>query len=284
MKNISAAVGCIRMFMNKMKSDHVDAYAAQSAFYVIMGFIPFIMLLLILLQYTPLTQEDMMNMFMSVLPESLSGMVRDIVDSLFIKSSALLSGTAIAAVWASGKAILAISNGLNSIYDIDETRNYVVMRIRSSFYILVMLISLVLAMGLLVFGNQIHLIIIEHAPFLQNISGFIISIRTVTTLILLTMLFTAMYTMLPNVRQRFFVQIPGAATAAISWSVFSYGFSLYLNYVHGMSAIYGSLTTAVMLMLWLYFCMWLLFLGAEINFYLDSPESFRLTDGGNMLK
>lgn len=41
-----------------------------------------------------------------------------------------------------------------------------------------------------------------------------------------------------------------------------------------MSAIYGSLTTVVMVMLWLYFCMWLLFMGAEINCYLEQPEKF----------
>ena len=267
----------VQMFMRKMKRDRVDAYSAQSAFYIIMGFIPFVMLLLTLLQYTPLTPDDMMGMLMNALPDSLKEMVADVVNSLFTSSTELLSGTAIAAVWASGKAVLAITNGLNSVYDIEETRNYVVMRIRSSFYILVMLVSLILTLALLVFGNQIHAVIVDHFPIFRDVSGFIISVRTVITLILLTLLFAAMYTMLPNTRQQFSGQIPGAVAAAVSWSLFSYGFSVYLNYAHGMSAVYGSLTTAVMIMLWLYFCMWLLFLGAEINEYLNSPESFRLT-------
>ena len=87
-----------------------------------------------------------------------------------------------------------------------------------------------------------------------------------------------MYTMLPNKRRDFRKQIPGAAATSISWSLFSYGFSIYLTYAHGMSADYGSLTTVVIVMLWLYFCMWLLFLGAEINEYLNNPKSFRLTE------
>jgi membrane protein len=91
--------------------------------------------------------------------------------------------------------------------------------------------------------------------------------------------------MLPNGRQPFFAQLPGAMAAALSWSVFSYGFSIYLTYApQGMSAIYGSLTTAVIIMLWLYFCMWLLFLGAEINDYLQRPENFALTDDTNMIE
>ena len=41
-----------------------------------------------------------------------------------------------------------------------------------------------------------------------------------------------------------------------------------------MSVIYGSLTTLVVVMLWLYFCMYLLFIGAEINNYIAHPEMF----------
>ena len=274
MKNVIKAVRFVLMFMDKIRRDRVDAYSAQSAFYIIMGFIPFIMLLLTLLQYTPLTPEDMMRMLMLAMPESLQGMLADAVNSVFDSSTALLSGTAIAAVWACGKAVLAVTKGLNSIHDIEETRNYVLMRVRSSFYILVMLVALVMTLALLVFGNQIHAVIVEHVPIFKNVSGFIISVRTVAMLVILTLLFAAMYTMLPNKRQHFLGQIPGAAAAAISWSVFSYGFSIYLTYAHGMSAVYGSLTTVVMMMLWLYFCMWLLFLGAEINVYLEEPERF----------
>lgn len=279
MKKIRKAVCFVLMFMEKLKKDRVDAYSAQSAFYIIMGFIPFVMLVLTLLQYTPLTPEDMMNVLTEALPDHLQGLVTDAVNSVFDTSTALLSGTAIAAVWACGRAVLAITKGLNSIHDIEETRNYVIMRVRSSFYILVLLVAFVLTLGLLVFGNQIHGVIVERVPFFQRVSNFIISVRTIAMLVVLTLLFAAMYTMLPNSRQHFLWQIPGAAVASVSWSVFSYGFSIYLNYAQGMSAVYGSLTTVVMLMLWLYFCVWLLFLGAEINVYLEKPESFDNSSG-----
>ena len=42
-----------------------------------------------------------------------------------------------------------------------------------------------------------------------------------------------------------------------------------------MSAALDNMTTTIiMVMLWLYFCMWLLFMGAEINCYLEQPEKF----------
>ena len=37
---------------------------------------------------------------------------------------------------------------------------------------------------------------------------------------------------------------------------------------------YGSLTTIILVMLWLYFCMYIILLGAEINSYFE--EQFRM--------
>lgn len=274
MNKIIKIIKWVMQFSDKMKRDRVDAYSAQSAFYVIMCFIPFIMLLLTLLQYTPFTKEDVINLLMNSLPNEIGNFVADIVSSVYTTSSVLISGTIITAIWASGKAILAITNGLNSVYDVEESRNYFFMRIRSALFIVLIIISLVLAMVLLVFGNQLHELLLEHLPILNQLSGFLINIRTILTLILLAALFAAMFTLLPNRRQKFSAQLPGAAATAVSWSVFSFGFSIYLNYSKNMSAVYGSLTTIVIIMLWLYFCMWLIFVGAEINQYLDDPSSF----------
>lgn len=267
-------IGYVLIFMRKLKSDRIDAYSAQSAFYVLMGFIPFVMLLLNLIQYTPLTRSDMMNLLMSVLPESFMELINAVVASLYTKSSGIISGTAIAAVWACGRSVLAITNGLNSVHGLTETRNYIFMRLRSATYILALVISLILSMALLVFGNQLHDFLLAHIPFLNRISELLISLRTIATIMILTVIFTAMYIVLPNEKRRFLTQIPGAVFAALSWSIFSYGFSLYLKYAANRTSIYGGLTTVVMAMLWLYFCMWLLFLGAEINCYLEEPEKF----------
>lgn len=275
MKKIKQVVLWCWKFSRKVSKDRVDAYAAQSAFFIIMGFIPFLMMLLAMLQYTPLTPNQVMDMIMDVLPESFREFLQGIIAELFTKSTAILSGTAIAAVWAAGRAVLAMTKGLNSVFHIDETRNYFYMRIRSAFYIIFFIIALILAMVLLVFGNKIQEVLLSNIPFLQQFSGFIISVRTVVTLVILAMLFLGMYVLLPNRHHvQISSQLPGAIVTAFTWSIFSYGFSIYFEMVGQMSRIYGSLTTVIMIMLWLYFCMWLLFIGAEINAYLEDPYSF----------
>ena len=44
---------------------------------------------------------------------------------------------------------------------------------------------------------------------------------------------------------------------------------MYFNFFSRFSYMYGSLTAIILLMLWIYFCICILFLGAEINCHLD---------------
>lgn len=277
----------IRGFLKRISKARVDAYAAQSAFYIIMGLIPFIMLLLTLIQYTTLTRDQVMGILMQVFPVSFQDFLMGIVNEIYGKSTTVISVTAVLAIWACSRGMLSVTNGLNSVNNIEETRNYLFRRIRSGFYVIFLLLALILAMVLFVFGNALHDMLIAHVHFLGKFSRFIIGLRTGLTLVILTLLIAAMYTFLPNRKQKFKTQLPGAAVTAISWSLYSFGFSIYLEMRGDTISIYGSLTMLVMLMLWLYFCMWLIFFGAMLNVYFkegDNKENIKqhLTKGPTM--
>jgi len=233
-----------------------------------MAFIPFVMLLLTLIQYTAITEQDVMNLLLQIFPTSFQEYLRGLVEELYIRSTALISGTAIAAIWACARAVMAITNGLNSIHEIEETRNYLLRRLRSGVYVVILLMALVLSIVLLMFGNSVHDFLLDKVRILQRFSGLVAGGRMVLTLMILSGLIAMMYTFLPNQKQHFISQIPGAVIAAMSWSIFSSVVSVYLEWKGNFPSIYGGLTTVVMIMLWLYFCMWLLFFGALINVWL----------------
>ena len=77
-----------------------------------------------------------------------------------------------------------------------------------------------------------------------------------------------MYKFLPNRKATLKSQLPGAVISAVAWSVFSLCFSIYLD-LFSVANMYGSLTTLIMIMLWMYFCMFIFLLGAEINAYFE---------------
>ena len=268
----------VRRFYRKCKEDRIDVYAAQASFFILLSVMPAIMLILTLIQYFPITAEQMTEFLMDIFPRDVSKYIKMIIDEIFVPSKALLSGSAIAAVWAAGKGIMGLTNGLNSVNRVKETRNYFMIRIRSAFYMILMLMAFIVTVGILIFGNEILIFLQEKIPIIKSLSSYIISAQTSAALILLLVLFLSLYVILPNRKTKLSRQLPGAALASLAWAVCSYGFSIYMDIYSRISKVYGSLGSIMAVMLWLYLCMWILFMGAEINCYLEDPKSFNLTN------
>ena len=269
-KNDKGALHLALGFMERMRKDHVSAYAAQAAYFLIMSFIPFVLFLTAIVQYTPLTYREVRQAIMSVVPENLQGFVLNIVGEVFSKSAAVLPLSALVALWSSGKGMQALINGLNTIYHVKETRNWLVNRIYSMFYMFLFVLALIASLLLLVMGNRIHVLISGYVPFLGNVIGRILGAKTFLVFVMLFFVFLVLYRYLPNRRASLKSQVPGAFLTAVAWSVFSYLFSLYFTFFPDFSIMYGSLSTLILVMVWLYFCMNLLLYGAEINAYFES--------------
>lgn len=143
-------------------------------------------------------------------------------------------------------------------------------RLICSVYTIVFMVVCLLSLGLLVFGTSLQRFIIRTFPLFATITSHLISFRSLLSLVLLLAVFTLLYTILPKKKQNPWKQIPGAAFATLGWMVFSYGFSIYFEHFSRFSYMYGSLTAIILLMLWLYFCICIVFIGAEINYFLES--------------
>lgn len=281
MESIAWFLRYCMIFFKKLGKDSVSAYAAQAAFFMIMSLFPFAMLLITILRSLPFLPPEgqFTGQETSFLPTELAEFLESMLGEIVASSSslAIISITAIAALWAAGKGIHALIRGLNAIYNAEETRNYFKLRLTSSIYTLVFLLFLVITLVLWAFGNGIHNWIVVTLPELQKITLPIISFRTVIGLVLLVFFFLAIYKIFPNRKSTFLHELPGALLSSIGWIGFSLLYSFYMDHFAHYANLYGSLTAIVLLMLWLYFCMYILFLGAEVNLlYQNSPWMRRL--------
>ena len=143
-------------FIDRTYKDHVGAYAAQAAYFLILSFIPFILFLTTLIRFTPVTYNQMREAIMSVVPQSAQSFVMEIVAEVYRRNSALVPVTAIIALSSAGKGMQAITNGLNTIYHVKETRNWLINRIISVFYTLIFCISLIISLLFMVLGHQLQ--------------------------------------------------------------------------------------------------------------------------------
>ena len=267
MTMIKAGYFMIRAFVRKLREDTVAAFAAQTAFFVILSFLPFLMLLLTLVRFLPFGREELLRAVHSFFPAPVHGFIGEVLKEALQKTSGtFLSISAGTALWSASRGVLVIVRGLNRVYQNRETRNYFVLRLLSIGYTLVFSLVLTVTLVLLVFGNQIFLYIQTRVPLMDHAALLVILIRTVVSLLLLIAFFWALYLFVPDRKARHCsAELPGAVLGAAGWMGFSYLFSFYIDHMSDFSAMYGSLTAIVLCMVWLYACMYFLFAGAEFN-------------------
>lgn len=269
----------IAVIANKVKEDYVSAFAAQAALFVIMSFVPFLILLLTLIKYTPLTEEVLLQFVTNFAPDAFRQSFSSIISQLYTGSDTPLFLISLASIlWTAGKGCNALIEGLNSVFDIKERRNGFVLRLYSILYTIIFVVIIVVCLLIYILGNEILSFITKHVPFVTNIIEALLNIRVLLSVGLFTVFFTFLYVAIPSRHTKIRRQLPGALFSAIGWTGFSYFFSLYVNYSHNIAVLYSSLAMVVCAMLWLYVCMFIFLLGAEINLYIEQWTMGRSVD------
>lgn len=264
---IRKLIAVVRDFLYKMRVLNINAYAASTAFFFFLSLVPMLILVCTILPYTPLTEQTLVHVVGDIMPEKLMPLFEWMIHDVYVKSAGILSIAAVTVIWSAGQGVLALIRGLNAVYKVEDRRNYFLVRLVASFYTVVMLAALLITLILMVFGNQLLEILLDKLPGLFGIWNLILHFRSVPILLLLIILLTFVYAFVPGKKQKLRAQVPGAFAAALAWSVFSYGFSLYVDYSD--YSIYGNLSIIILMMLWLYIEMYIVFIGAYINQYIS---------------
>ncbi len=251
------------------KEDDIGAYSAQSAFFMTISVIPFIMLLISFIKFLPISQAQLLSYVVDIFPGAAKGLIASVIDEVFRTSGvAVISITAVSVLWAASLGVYSVAKGLNRVFLSNEAPNFLRTRLMSLVYTLALLVVLVLCLGLFVFGGAIEEIVktaLSHpAPAL-----LFLGLRRIIGVVVLSLFFLLMYMVVPNRKTRLFTQLPGSVLSGVGWVGFSYVFSFYYENIASFPFLYGSLAALVFFMLWIFICIYILFIGAEVNKYFD---------------
>lgn len=245
----------------------ISAFAASSAFFLFLSLVPIVLLVCSIIPYTRLSQDLVLSIFdtyaQQVVPANVAALLDDIVAEIYSGNLLTLSVSAAATVWSAGKMFLALMRGLDAIHQ-DGPQNYVIARLKACLYTVVMMAVIVFLLLGVVFGGKIVEVITFYIPDIAPFLNWLLSFRFLFTLLGLIIVFTAIYTWVPKKKLHLTDQIPGAVFSAVLWMGFSWLFSAYVSRTDSFGA-YGSLATIVIAMLWMYYCMYILLLGAYLN-------------------
>ena len=236
-----------------IRESQVGAFAAQAAFFVLLSAMPFLVFLTAVLHYVPWTQQDLVSVLPAAFGKDLLPILSDTSPTV-----AVLSISAVTALWSASRGIVALTRGLNKMYGLTERRNYLLLRFFALAETLILEIALICTLGGAVQGEALGEV--------AGADGILKSIlRTTGSFFLLSVFFLFLYTVLPDHATSPLKQLPGASGAAVGWILFTEGYSVYVEKIADFPRLYGALSNVAMLMLWLWLCLCILFLGALLN-------------------
>ncbi|MBQ4600326.1 MAG: YihY/virulence factor BrkB family protein [Oscillospiraceae bacterium] len=267
-------IGKIYHTVRALEEKDIPIHAANASFFIVLAVFPALLLLLGILRYTPLDVHALIGVLEGVLPAALLPEAEKLILNTYQSTSGMvISLSAVATLWSASRGIYGLLTGLNAVYETSEDRGYLYTRSISVVYTFLFFLVLLLTLVLHVFGSALvgALESLDN-PLMRLLTG-IIDLRFFLLLAVQTAVFTAIFTVLPNRKNRPSESLPGALLAAIGWQVFSHVYSLYVDHFPSYANIYGSVYAVALSMLWLYCCISILFYGGALNYLIKNREN-----------
>ncbi|KKK34225.1 ribonuclease BN [Salinicoccus sediminis] len=252
--------------MFQFSKDNTSGMAAQLAYYFLLAIFPLLIFLLTLVPLFQIDQATLTQMIQDYAPADIAGTLEGIISDVMTSSSGgLLSVGLIVTLWSASNGMTALMNAFNVAYDIEDNRNFIVAKLLSIVFTVILALSVILTFVLIVFGEQIGNLMFGVIGLDQQFQTLWNLIRSVLPLLLVFVVFLVMYTTAPNIRLKVKSVIPGTLFTTVTFLVASWVFSFYISNFGNYSATYGSIAGVIILILWLYITGVIIILGAQIN-------------------
>lgn len=267
----------IKELILRYKEDEVGSMSAELAYFFLLSLFPFLIFLVTLIGYLPISQIDVLAFVRQYAPLGTVDLIEENLN--FIVNSnkgGLLSIGIIGTLWSSSNGINAVVRSFNKAYDVKETRNFFITRGISILLTFGMIFVIIVALLLPVFGKQIGIFMFSSFGLSDEFLDVWNGIRWIVSAAILFIVFTFLYWVAPNRPLKFKEIISGSFFATFGWMFVSLAFSYYVNSFGHYTTTYGSLGAIIVLMIWFYLSAMIIIIGGEINAILNCH---RVRDG-----
>lgn len=257
---------CIKNLYIRYYEDEVPALGAQLAYYFLLSFFPFLIILITMTSYTPISGEDVLKELANILPESAFELIQENASiGITRRAGQLLSFGIIAMIWTASNGVGAAVRCLNKAYDEEEKRPFWKIKAMSVLFTIALAIVILLSFVLLIFGRYIGIYLSEWIGLAGYFYALWDVIRYITITIVVIMVFAAFYRYVPSRRLCWKEVLPGSVFTTLSWIIASMGFAFYVNNFGTYSIVYGSIGGAIILLIWLFLSAMIILMGGELN-------------------
>jgi membrane protein len=256
---------------SEFQQDDVFGNAAKLSYYFLLALFPLLLFVTTVLGYFADAggdlRQELIRMLGTVIPADASSLIFKTVNEVQEHAGGgKLSFGILATLWAASNGMGALTDALNTAYEVRETRPWWRSRLIAVALTVVLSVLILSALALVLFGGHIAGWIAATYSF----GGVFVTawkvLQWLVVLAFVLLAFALIYYFAPDVRVRRWQWIaPGTVVAVVLWLLVSFAFRLYLHFFNSYSATYGTLGAVIILMLWFYLTGAAILVGGEMN-------------------
>jgi membrane protein len=261
----------LKRLAKRIKEDRIFGRAAQLSYYFLLALFPLLLFLVNILGYLAqqgtLFRDKLLVYLAALMPGSAFALVRATVDEISVASgTGKLSFGLLAALWAASNGMGAISDTLNTAYNVKERRRWWRVRLISVCLTIALAILILAALAIVLLGGTIGEAFASRFGFGSLFTTVWSIIQWPIALVFVLTTFNLIYNYAPNIspQSRRWIT-PGAFVGVGLWLIVSFAFRVYLGFFDSYSVTYGSLGALIVLMLWFYLTGVAILIGGEVN-------------------
>ncbi|NVN95046.1 MAG: YihY/virulence factor BrkB family protein [Bacteroidetes bacterium] len=256
-------------FFKGIQKGYITQRASSLSFNFFLALFPAIIFFFTLIPYLPISnfQTTLFEILQTFLPtnafETVKSTISDIITN---KRSGLLSVGFIMTLYFATNGVNAIIDAFNQTYHTVESRSWIRQRLISIFLVVILSVLLIISISLITFGSFILKYLVNHSVLKSQLTIYLLLAGK--WIVLLAMLFFSvsfLYYFAPAKKKTFRFISAGSTLATFLILIITLGFNYYVANFSKYNALYGSIGTLIIILMWIYFNAIILLIGFELN-------------------
>jgi membrane protein len=237
--------------------------AAAMSFYALFSTVPLLIIAVATAGYVLKSTEQAYNKVFAYVDQALPSLAAELLESVVRGHKAAGGLGMLALLWFGSQFFVALEQAVNIAWNIEKRRNILVQRVIAVAIVPMAGVLLLANLGATALAGMVRSsnVIGER---IGNVSWLWLALGSVFTLVIIIVMFTLIYKILPNRRVKWHHALVGGAVAGVLWEISKQLFGWYLPRFANYSALYGSLGTVVIMMVWIYYSSIVTVIGAEV--------------------
>ena len=265
-----------KFFFQGIFQGYITARASSIAFSFFLAIFPMVIVFFTLIPFIPIDnfQEILLSFIENILPEQTKDIIRQtLVDIIERPRSGLLSLTFVLAIVFATNGFDSIIGAFNTTYHTIETRSWIKQKLISTLLFFIISVIIIISIAMITTGSYFLKFLVEQHILTSSITFYLL--ESVKWLILIAMFFftiSFIYYLAPAKASKFRFISAGSSLATLLSVIASLGFNFYVQNFSSYNALYGSIGTLLIILIWIYFNAIILLIGFELNASIQSAR------------